>query len=611
MDATDNIANDLFFKIRSRFQGLKLGAATGVTTINPEEARFFDFDYMEGETPIGHVSISLAEDNSMKVYFSTNITESMDLVQKKNWYGFLRELRQFAKRRLMSFDTRDISKDNLDKRDYAFLSQNAIPKQTTAPTIQAPVGESIMSESQLYGNKHVSYQKLEDTRLIIKHNQALADDMQPGARSRNISGLFVENGDGERFKYPFIHLAGARAMQRHVANGGKPYDEIGESIISMSEEIAQLKSFSNYVVRNDLMNSNTNNIVERSSEALNNLREQIKALSKQSHYESYRESFQARQPMEVPQEVAEDFTEKFTVRNFKEDIKSVFPVLYRLMQENNTIGYDDIVAMTSKDEIQVEELKDAPLDPFARFEHWAMNLGEESSIQSQDPEEQRLAVQQLQKLVGQHFPAGDQGSNAISSLDGIINDPRLEQAIKQQAKDEGDDSCVRGLVKDWLESNAPDVLEQLDFGDYQDEEPAGEEPVAAQGGKETAPEEVPQESDDHQDDSPPWDTDDNEKSNFKKPNNPNRTGTDTAKALAQRGIKQHMDVQEVAEFIHSFYDKDSGTFPKGPEGVATMVGKKFGEQAEHVARKMVERMAPQQASPEIAELARIKELARW
>ena len=605
MDATDNIANDLFFKIRSRFQGLKLGAATGVTTINPEEARFFDFDYMEGETPIGHVSISLAEDNSMKVYFSTNITESMDLVQKKNWYGFLRELRQFAKRRLMSFDTRDISKDNLDKRDYAFLSQNAIPKQTAAPTIQAPVGESIMSESQLYGNKHVSYQKLEDTRLIIKHNQALADDMQPGARSRHISGLFVENGDGERFKYPFIHLAGARAMQRHVANGGKPYDEIGESIIGMSEEIAQLKSFSNYVVRNDLMNSSTNNIVERGSEALNNLREQIKALSKQSHYEAYRESFQARQPMEVPQEVAEDFTEKFTVRNFKEDIKSVFPVLYRLMQEDNTIGYDDIVAMTSKDEIQAEELQDTLADPFARFEHWAMTLGEESSIQSQDPEEQRLAVQQLQKLVGQHFPAGDQGSNAISSLDGIINDPRLEQAIKQQARDEGDDSCVRGLVKEWLQQNAPDTLEQLDFGDFQDEEPQA-------GAEEPAPEEVPQEAADSDDDnSPPWDTDDDEKSNFKKPNNPNRTGQDSAKALAQKGMKQQMNVQEVAEFIHSFYDKDSGTFPKGPEGVATMVGKKFGEQAEHVARKMVERMAPQQTSPEVSELARIKELARW
>jgi hypothetical protein len=74
---------------------------------------------------------------------------------------------------------------------------------------------------------------------------------------------------------------------------------------------------------------------------------------------------------------------------------------------------------------------------------------------------------------------------------------------------------------------------------------------------------------------------------------------------------QQMNVQEVAEFIHSFYDRDSGTFPKGPEGVCTMVGKKFGEQAEHVARKMVERMAPQQQDPQIAELARIRELAGY
>jgi hypothetical protein len=43
-----------------------------------------------------------------------------------------------------------------------------------------------------------------------------------------------------------------------------------------------------------------------------------------------------------------------------------------------------------------------------------------------------------------------------------------------------------------------------------------------------------------------------------------------------------------------------------------MVGKKFGEQAESVARKFVERMAPQQTTeqnPELAELARIKELS--
>ncbi len=622
MDARNNIATDLFYKIRSRFRGLKLGSETGEITIMPEEARFFDFDYMEGETPIGHVSISLAEPNSMKVYFSHGITESMDSRQRDNWYGFLKELRQFAKRRLLSFDTRDIAKDNLDQRDYEFLSKNAQPKQTEPNMIQKPVGESVMNESAMYGSRLMSYQNLLDTRLIIKHSQAVMDDAQPGARTRHISALFVENQDGERFKYPFIHLAGARAMQRHVANGGLPYDDVGKSIIRMSEEIAALKSFGGYVVRNDLMNSETNAVVERSTAYLNNLREQIKSLAKQSHYEAYIENFQASQDYEVPQEVVEELTEKFTVKSFKEDIASVFPVLYRLMKEGNTIGYDDIVAMTQEEmqnedvEIDVEE---DTYNPFARFEQWVMGLGEDSAIVSEDPEEQQAAIKQLQELVGEHFPAGTDGTNAIESLKGLIEDPALYQQIKEVAKQDPD-TCVRGLVKDWIEQNAPEVLEQLDFGDFVDEPEAGAE-VAAEPAEEPMPQEASDpnhpeydKADDY--DLPPSargkgtdkyrlpDTqkhDDRHKRDFQK-----RAGT-----YKEEGEGQ-LNVQELAEFITSFYDRNSGTFPKGPEGVAVMVGKKFGEQAEQVARKFVERMAPQQSTeqnPELAELSKIAELA--
>jgi hypothetical protein len=661
MDARNNIAQDLFYKIRSRFSGLKLGAETGAITIMPEEARFFDFDYMEGEQPIGHVSISLAEPNSMKVYFSNGITEAMDDGQKDHWYGFLKELRTFAKRRLLSFDTRDIAKDNLDKRDYAFLSQNAQPKQTEPNTIQKPVGESIMSESNMYGTKTVSYQKLENTRLIVKHSQQLSDDMAPGARSRNIAGLFVENADGERFKYPFIHLAGARAMQRHVANGGVPYDAIGESIIRMSEEIAQLKSFGNYVVRNDLMNSDTNNVVERSTEQLNRLREQVRALSKQGHYEAYKESFQAQQPLEVPQDVVEQFTDQFTVKNFKEDIASVFPVLYRLMKEGNTIGYDDIVAMTQQDELTNEdvEIDLEDNDPFAKFENWVMSLGEDSAIVSEDPEEQAAAIQNLQELVGDTFPAGVDGTNAIESLKGIIEDPSLYNQIKETAKQDAN-ADVRQIVQDWLNSNAPETLEQIDFGDLEVEDPMayadqaadndavaygqqedvkksdvpaylrkqqGEEPLTMQdlekekssgklshkdtlaknrGETDEAKDEV--EKDPETGKVKSWKhTGDWEKSNDKDPRGKVTHMSDVARRKSEK-----MNVQELAEFITSFYDKDSGTFPKGPEGVCTMVGKKFGEQAESVARKFVERMAPQQTTeqnPELSELARIKELS--
>ena len=633
MDATNNIATDLFYKIRSRFKGLKLGNELGAITINPEEARFFDFDYMEGETAVGHVSISLAEQNSIKVYFSTGITESMDPLQKNNWYGFLKELRLFSKRRLMSFDTRDIAKDNLDRRDYEFLTQHNQPKQQPNTVIQ-PVGESIMSESQLYGSKTMSYQKLMDTRLIIKHSQALADDMQPGARSRNISALFVENQDGERFKYPFIHLSGARAMQRHVANQGVPYDDIGKSIVNMSEQIAQLKSFNNYVVRNDLMNFETNDVVERSQQQLNMMREQLARLAKQSHYEVYKETFQPQAALEVPQEVVEDYTEKFTVKNFKEDIKSVFPVLYRLMKESE-LGYDDIVAMTTTEQPTTEDFDLEENDnEFDRFESWVMGLGEDSPIQSQEPEEQATAVQALQELVAQAFPIGVDGSNAIESLKGIIEDPQLEKQIQTQAAQDPE-MDARGLVQQWLSLYAPEVLEQLDFGDFDPNataEPEGEAPATDQGGDITAPEapaaEVPAEEPVPQESANGPNTsdvpafmrkdkggDDWKMSSKDLDNEKTKSPTSSAglerkkKELGMEGQKQ--GIQELAEFIHSFYDRESGTFPKGPEGVAVMVGKKFGEQAEMIARKMVERMAPQQKDPQIAELARIRELAGY
>jgi hypothetical protein len=414
-------------------------------------------------------------------------------------------------------------------------------------------------------------------------------------------------------------------MQRHVANGGLPYDDLGNSIVKMSEEIAQLKSFGNYVVRNDLMNSENNSIVERSSQALENLREQIKALSKQSHYEAYKENFQAQEQLEVPQEIAEEFKEKFTVRNFKEDIASVFPVLYRLMKEGNTLGYDDIVAMTQteaiNDELEVDVEEDA-YDPFSKFENWVMDLGEASAITSEDPEEQSAAIQQLQELVGQAFPAGVDGTNAIESLKGIIEDPELFKRIKAEAT-ENPDADIRTQVQGWLELNAPEALEQLDFGDMvEPEAEAPAEPAAPEAGAEVAaepaaavPAEEPQMASDNPDernkkdnDDLPFDPDDEPMGDKDEYGN---TIKNKARHLAKKGMRQAMDVKELAEFITSFYDKESGTFPKGPEGVCTMVGKKFGEQAEQVARKFVERMAPhqEQGAEELAELGRMRELA--
>jgi hypothetical protein len=599
MEPINGIANDLFYKIRSRFSGLKLGTESGEVTMIPEDARFFDFDYKDNDIVVGHLTISLAEDNSMKVYFSTNITESMDTGQKNNWYRFLKELRHFAKRRLLTFDTRDITKDNLDRRDYEFLTRNKQPEDNK----ESKVGESIMTESQMYGTKTTSFQKLMDTRLIVKHSRDLQDDYSPGARSRNISALFVENQEGERFKYPFIHLAGARAMQRHVANGGLPYDDLGKSIIKISEEIAQLKSFSNYVVRNDLMNSENNSIIERSKMTLENLRETISKLSKQNYYESYRENFSVQETPEVPEYVLNDYIDRFTVKNFNENIKSVFPIIYKIMKEADPVDYDDIVEMTTYNKENDSADLDLSEDEFENYENWVMNLGENSPLQTD--QEQLQAIDNLNKLISQALPAGANGQNAILSLKGIIDDTEFHNQIRaevQKTKDAMMD--VRPMIQKWAEENASTVLDQLDFGDM--EQPAGEEEPEVE--PEVEPEQQTQPAAGQEEQPAAGD----QTAAGQQPAAATGPETLTLSDDPSDRYPDRLNVNDLAEFIHSFYDRESGTFPKGPEGVCTMVGKKFGEQAESVARKFVERMAPQQITdhnPALQELSRMRELA--
>jgi len=129
MQAIQIISQDLFDKIRSRFQNLEMGDETGAVTIDPVDARFFDFDFVLEGNNLGRVSISLNDLGSLKVYYSQGITENQDDPTKQLWYKFLKEMRFFAMRRLLRFDTRDISKTNLDKNDFQHLATTQPPKE--------------------------------------------------------------------------------------------------------------------------------------------------------------------------------------------------------------------------------------------------------------------------------------------------------------------------------------------------------------------------------------------------------------------------------------------------------------------------------------------------
>lgn len=78
----------------------------------------------------------------------------------------------------------------------------------------------------------ISYHPLGSTQIRLAHSKSVTEE-KPGSRSRNIKALFIEK-NGERFRFPFPHLMGARVMALHVESGGKPWDSTGEKILEIS-----------------------------------------------------------------------------------------------------------------------------------------------------------------------------------------------------------------------------------------------------------------------------------------------------------------------------------------------------------------------------------------
>ena len=219
------IAQDLFDELKSRFSNLTLGDDQAQTTTDPETARFFKFDWNNNP-----VSISIDEEN-LRLIYNKSLTDSVEPEVEQQWYDFARYMREFAVKHNIGFKPQDIEKVDLEQGDFEFLSQ--------VNTVQ---------ESKMHGTSKSSYDKLDKTKMIIRHNKTV-DESIPGARSRNIDCIFIENSQGERFRFPYNYLKGARAMMMHVAKGGNPYDEIGESIVQKVEELATLRKLNQYTPR--------------------------------------------------------------------------------------------------------------------------------------------------------------------------------------------------------------------------------------------------------------------------------------------------------------------------------------------------------------------------
>jgi hypothetical protein len=331
-------SNDLFNKIRSKFGNITIGDSAGNATADPKQAVFFDFEFSEAEDKFGRVSISLADGESMKVFYNRDLINKIDETEKGDWFAFIKELKDFAVEHQLNFDVRDITKSSLNKQDYQNLADtnkavntDEMSEELSRITKLAGLEKAPVSEG-LTGTSKSSFENLDKTKLIIRH-KGKVDENVPGARSRQINSLYIENEDGERFKYPIVHLAGARAMTRHVANGGRPHDDFGQHIIQTSEDIAKLNSFARFVSNKDQLNDSAGDIIEQTKMKLENLRNYVKNLSKQSHYEAAVKDFKAPEAVEMDDATANTYREKFTLKNLDNRVEDALPLIHRVMSE--------------------------------------------------------------------------------------------------------------------------------------------------------------------------------------------------------------------------------------------------------------------------------------
>lgn len=619
------VAEELFGKIRTQFPKIKIGDKDSKVTDKPEEARFFDFDYLQDGKNLGRVSVSLSEDDGVVVIFSNDIVEKQGDYAKKRFYRFLKELREFAKQKLMNFDTRDISKSNLEKRDYKYLSNN--------------IGESQMTESKLYGTSMTSYQQLGDTKLIVKHSAPVNTEL-PTGRTQRIESIYVENAQGERFRYPYKHLNGARALAQHVAHGGTPYDNIGQHVISLSEEMSKLRMFKSYVDRNPTIAENIGSIQSKVTERIEEVKKQIFDLQNSNKYESFVETFEDTEAKQIPEEIMNDWIDRLTIRTFNEELKNVFPYIFKLVDESDipvrTLSVEDLIGESTcescgMDPCECDHTTESEIPELAAYEA-KLNaiVGEATDIFSTDEASQTEAIEKLNQLMSNPFPVGTDGTNAVESLEGIINDDELMDIFKELS-DVNPNADIKNILKDYIqmkdEENGTDVLSKINF-EGETPAPEAEPEVSSEPAPEAEPSAAPEEQPVTAGYEPAAEGNafaqavQKAKAAGMQPGDKFKVGEKefTLKDAIQLagmqvedffGDKQSSSQGELIEFVKSMYDQATGNFPKGETGVLIAVEKKFGEGAVPVAQKVIGKLQNMYESQRIMKLAGMPTANNW
>lgn len=254
----------------------------GSVVFSPKKARKFF-------TSPDNVMVSIHENNNDEETstIKVSLSEGIDIKRFEETVGS--KLRSIAAKvgDNMSYEIRTFGKI-LTPKDFA---------HETVDEDKGSIMKDLVNEKNMHitGTTRSSYQKVGECKLIIRHSMKV-DENKHGARSRNIHAIFIETKGGERFRVTENNLHGARAMARHLSNGGSPFDTVGLKVSTMMGEMSELKKLAKETrsLKDAVLSEDRNKLLEQIKLRFRSIRESLKKLSGKvgyfKHYDSINET---------------------------------------------------------------------------------------------------------------------------------------------------------------------------------------------------------------------------------------------------------------------------------------------------------------------------------
>jgi hypothetical protein len=394
---TDSLNRDLYKLLKVRGYDPIPKGSDGETVPVPDEAEVFKFTFKKDGNPVDTAWVTIDSNQDLKIYYDDDIADSTneDLESGSfddSWTGFLQQLKMWSQRRQLGFDTenKDHLASDMAQRDHMKKKEN-------------------IAEGYYPMGKQASYSDaIPSVKIILQHNRKLEEGEQ---RYRNISRIFVENANGERFLLNTTKPGLARVYARHIAEGGTPYDDRASHIQSLVEEYEKMAGFVR-ATRNGQFNESTQRLVLEGANHYQSLRETLSRMTGRRGYNMYFESWTPAL-MEDDSEVS-GINELFVQETLDPRIESAMPILKKLHKKLGEM----------KEVSQLEEWADSLVNEYKQGDDSGYIQLLQSKLKAGKPltpqEKEKLKAYLAAKQLGLK-EEGDSGQTALNPV-GIPED---------------------------------------------------------------------------------------------------------------------------------------------------------------------------------------------